>query len=357
MTTIAANRDQSIRIEDMFKNSTSFNDEEFLRAFRMNREQARNLVLLLQETSHFKDIGTKERPLLFQLLVFLYRVGQKGKAGSDSKVNQFFKIGKGTVRRYVRNVMRSLLELKDQFLCWPEREERAEISSRILVEFGFPNCVGIMDGTLVFLDEAPVQDTIAYFSRKTRYALSLLVVCDDRKRITYIYGPWPGSTHDNRIWRNSKLCVKKDEFFSEREYLLGDSAFSISPVVVQSFKKTPGQASLCNEEEFFNTKLGSPRVRSEHCIGILKNRFPCLKTINIRIKGRDQLKEFMDLVEACSVLHNILIKDDDIPQEWIDTIEEQTDWSMADDAVDADENVVSRRDAIFHYVIECYYNG
>jgi len=65
----------------------------------------------------------------------------------------------------------------------------------------------------------------------------------------------------------------------------------------------------------------------------------------------------MDLVEACSVLHNILIKDDDIPQEWIDTIEEQTDWSMADDAVDADENVVSRRDAIFHYVIECYDNG
>ena len=48
---------------------------------------------------------------------------------------------------------------------------------------------------------------------------------------------------------------------------------------------------------------------------------------------------------------------DDIPQEWIDTIEEQTNWSMADDAVDTDENVVSRRDAIFHYVIECYYNG
>ena len=65
----------------------------------------------------------------------------------------------------------------------------------------------------------------------------------------------------------------------------------------------------------------------------------------------------MDLVEACSVLHNILIKDDDIPQEWIDTIEEQTDWSMADDAVDADEHVGNRRDVIFHYVIEYYYNA
>jgi len=75
-------------------NSTSFNDEEFLSAFRVNREQARNLVLLLQETSHFKDIGKRERPLLFQLLVFLDRVGQEGKSGSDSKVNHFVKIGK-----------------------------------------------------------------------------------------------------------------------------------------------------------------------------------------------------------------------------------------------------------------------
>ena len=57
------------------------------------------------------------------------------------------------------------------------------------------------------IDEAPVQYTIAYFSRKTRYALSLLVVCDDRKRITYIYiyiykyirGPPPGC-HLRRIY-------------------------------------------------------------------------------------------------------------------------------------------------------------
>ena len=88
-------------------------------------------------------------------------------------------------------------------------------------------------------------------------------------------------------------------------------------------------------------------MRSEHCKGILKNRFPCLNSINIRIKGKDQLKEFMDLVEACSVLHNNLIKDDDIPQEWIDIIEERTDWSMADDAVDADENEGNKRDQSF----------
>jgi len=152
------------------------------------------------------------------------------------------------------------------------------------------------------------------------------------------------------------MCSCSIAFFSEREYLLGDSAFSASPVVVQSFKKTPGQNALSNEQEFFNSKLAPPRVLSEHCIGILNNRFPCLKTINVRIRGREQLKEVIDLVEGCSVLHNILIKDDNIPQEWINTIEDQTNWEICDSFESVADVEGSRRDSIFHYIIENFYS-
>ena len=89
---------------------------------------------------------------------------------------------------------------------------------------------------------------------------------------------------------------------------------------------------------------------------LLKNRFPVLKTINIRIRGGEQLKEIMDLVEACSVLHNILLKDDNIPQEWITTLEEQTDWEVCDTYDSAADADASRRDAIFHYIIETFYS-
>jgi len=65
--------------------------------------------------------------------------------------------------------------LKDKYLCWPTEEERWEPSSRIKVLYFIPNRVGIIDGTLIFLDEAPLHDAVPYFSRKTRYALSLLV--------------------------------------------------------------------------------------------------------------------------------------------------------------------------------------
>ena len=79
---------------------------------------------------------------------------------------------------------KSLRELKDKYLCWPTEEERREPSSRIKILYVFPNCVGIVDGTLIFLDEAPLNDAVLCFSRKTRYALSLLLVCDYKRRIT-----------------------------------------------------------------------------------------------------------------------------------------------------------------------------
>ena len=48
------------------------------------------------------------------------------------------------------------------------------------------------------------------------------VICDDKGRVIYIYGGWPGSTHDNRAWRNSDVFLNANDYFSEGEYLLGD---------------------------------------------------------------------------------------------------------------------------------------
>ena len=56
------------------------------------------------------------------------------------------------------------------------------------------------------------------------------------------------------------------------------------------------------------------------------------------------------------MLHNILLKDDNIPQEWITTLEEQTDWEVCDTYDSAADAEASRRDAIFHYIIETFYS-
>ena len=62
--------------------------------------------------------------------------------------------------------------------------------------------------------------------RKGDYTIKGLVICDDAARITWVEIGWPGSVHDNRVWVNSKIYLETEE------YLLGDSAFSASAVMI-----------------------------------------------------------------------------------------------------------------------------
>lgn len=85
---------------------------------------------------------------------------------------------------------------------------------------------------------------------------------------------------------------------------------------MQSFKKVTGQSILVSTKEFFNTQLGRLRVKSEHCIGILKNRFPAVRRNNIRVRGKRDIKRLLQLVDCAAILHNILLDvGDEIPDE------------------------------------------
>ena len=169
------------------------------------------------------------------------------------------------------------------------------------------------------------------------YALNVMIVCDDQKRIIYYTAGWPGSTHDNRVFRNCNLFLNRGEFFSQHEYLLGDSAYSSSAIMVQSFKKDAAHAELEANKEYFNTCLAQVRISSEHCIGILKGRFRCMKRCNIRLKkSKEEVKELVDLIGACITMHNLLINYDEteIPKSWYDNLESEIDWSMYDEEED-----------------------
>jgi len=75
------------------------------------------------------------------------------------------------------------------------------------------------------------------FKRKGDYTIKGLIIFDDFARITWIEMGWPGSKHDNRVWSNSDIYLCKDKCFDHKEYLLGDSVFSASLVMVPTFNK------------------------------------------------------------------------------------------------------------------------
>ena len=74
----------------------------------------------------------------------------------------------------------------------------------------------------------------------------------------------------------------------------------------------------CHEK--FNTKLAKVRIRSEHCIGILKGRFPWLRSIWMKVTDDPKsVKLILRLIDATVILHNMLIElGEEEKEDWID---------------------------------------
>ena len=84
----------------------------------------------------------------------------------------------------------------------------------------------MIDGTLFPPVFSPTLNGEDYYTRKGDYAIKGLVICDDAARITWIEVGWSGSVQDNQVWTNREIYLNRDKYFDQKEYLLGDSAFS-----------------------------------------------------------------------------------------------------------------------------------
>lgn len=184
--------------------------------------------------------------------------------------------------------------------------------------------------------------------RKGNYAIKALFVCDAMAKITLVEMGWPGSVHNNRVWLNSDVYLAKEKYFSNKEYLLGDSAFSASMVMVPAFKKSPN-AALSEERKYFNTKLAKVRIKSEHCIGLVKARFQRVRELRWVISSKRDLAVLLQMIMCACILHNLLI-DHVIPEDWL---EEQAEIEDDDEELEQHDNErANRRDQVLYYMME-----
>lgn len=308
-------------------------DTEFLRKYRVSKDSFKRLLKLIEGHHVFKSNkdGRCQRPVAYQLMVFLFYLGTEGSGANNAGQRNMFAISQGVAQIYRERVTCAILALSDRYLYWPDADERSKIAYEINVLYNFPHCVAIADGTLFPLAFEPETiDAPDYSGRKYGYSLSTLIICDHKRRICHFLAGYPGSAHDNRIFGDSQLTANPLSFFDVNQYLLGDSAFENRWFVVSSFKKLPKQELQWNEQRF-NDKLASLRVISEHCIGMLKGRFPWLRSIRLRITpDNNSIKKIIRLIKATIVLHNILINfgDDAIDEDWInyDDFSDLDDW-------------------------------
>jgi DDE superfamily endonuclease len=308
------------------------NDTEFLQKYRVSRRCFGIILDKIKDHPVFESKSNHpQTPVSHQLLTWLKYVGTEGSGASNSNQRNTFEIGYGTAAAFRSRVTTALRSLRDNYINWPTPEERKMIAREIFEEYGFPHCVSIADGTLFPLAFEPeTEDAPDYSGRKYGYSLTTLIFCDHKRKIRHYLAGFPGSAHDNRVFRATRLYQNPRSYFAEREYSIGDSAFENTPFMVSAHKKPVGE-TLPDRYEKFNEKLARLRIISEHCIGLLKGRFPWLRQIRMKItEDRDSLTHILELLDATIVLHNMLIE---LREEEVD------DWVDWDDFSDIDEAV------------------
>jgi len=161
---------------------------------------------------------------------------------------------------------------------------------------------------------------------------------------------WPGSVHDNRVWSNSEIYLGRDKYFYHKEYLLGDSAFSTSAVMIPAFKNGHNR-SLSEEKRFFNTKLAKVRIKSEHCIGLLKAGLQWLWGFQRVIGEKSDLDAIFKLTMCACILHNLLIEHA-VPPDWFDDEMENLEQDNELNQSVENSSLDTRCNQVFPYMLE-----
>ncbi len=131
-----------------------------------------------------------------QLLVTLEGLCCDGNGIYVGRLSRIIGVSVGTVCVYTEKVIAAILDIKEEFIKWPNKTKRKIISKGFFDKYGVPSVVVVVDNTFLNLFQRPHIQCDAYFTRTHRYVIDLLLICNHMKQITYMSCDWPESVHN-----------------------------------------------------------------------------------------------------------------------------------------------------------------
>ncbi|XP_071576125.1 putative nuclease HARBI1 [Temnothorax nylanderi] len=129
-----------------------------------------------------------------------------------------------------------------------------------------------------------------------------------RTLITHCFTGYPGSVHDQRVFRQSEVTtfLNDEEKFPADSHILGDAAYELHQHLLTPFRDN---GHLTARQNNYNYRHSAARVAVERCIGLLKGRMRSL----LHCLPMSRVDLMAEYIVACCVIHNICtIRGDEI---------------------------------------------
>ena len=206
-------------------------------------------------------------------------------------IGDLFSISLFAACKVIRKVSRAIARQKGNFLSFPEN--LANTKRKFYDVAHIPCVIGSIDCTHIRIICPNKENAMAFVNRKQSYSINVQAVWDSNAFITNIVARWPGSTHDSRIFENSKIADKLREGTIDG-ILVSDSGYGCRPYLMTPILKPKNTG-----EVRYNTAHRRTRCVIERCYGLLKGRFPSL-----HLGLRTALANTLVIIVAVAVLHN-----------------------------------------------------
>ncbi|XP_058084530.1 uncharacterized protein LOC131232310 [Magnolia sinica] len=306
----------------MFKQPTRFGDDErarfinsIIRAtdrdcvtqLRMSREAFFLLCSQLREKTLLCD--SRNVSLEEQVVIFLHTVGHNVRNRVIG--HRFIRSGE-TVSRHFHRVLDAVVSLYPVYVKQAGQEPPTDLQTNQNWASYFQDCVGAIDGTHIPA-HVPALDHACFRNRKGALSQNVLAACSFDMKILYLLAGWEGSASDARVLHNALTRTDDPLTVPNGKFYIVDAGYAHSPGFMAPYRGVryhlqeyrSGRAPS-NMRELFNYRHAQARNAIERCFGLVKGRFPILKTA-IQYAFETQVK----VVIACFVLHNFIRSDID----------------------------------------------
>ncbi|KAG1750582.1 uncharacterized protein EDB91DRAFT_1078600 [Suillus paluster] len=168
------------KCNEFFDISLSWPDRDFRHEYRISRATFDRLVRILEQNPIFQSMGRKpQRPVHYQLACSLLCYGTRG--GDSLQAAHKLGIGFGTVFLYCKRIVHALREIGMQVVTWGDEDRQNETTRRVMDRSGIPDCIGMLDGSLIWLTKMPDRNGLTFICRKKYPAINVQAVVDHEK--------------------------------------------------------------------------------------------------------------------------------------------------------------------------------